>query len=85
MYGHEPACKPGTTLREVSEQRVATGLYAGMQVEDALRTMRERVARRQVSHLTSKLGDGRTIVVSILPRADGGWVMTHQDITERET
>jgi hypothetical protein len=30
------------------------------------------------------MGDGRTIAVSIQPRLDGGWVTTHQDITERE-
>ena len=46
--------------------------------------MRERVARQKVSHMTARMGDGRTIAVSIRPRPDGGWVTTHQDITERE-
>ena len=46
--------------------------------------MRERVARQNVSHMTAKMGDGRTIAVSINPRPDGGWVTTHQDISERE-
>ena len=31
-----------------------------------------------------RLGDGRAILVSIRPRPDGGWVTTHQDVTERE-
>jgi len=83
MYGHQDV-EPGTTLREILQHRVETGLYTGMTAEIALRTMRERLARKTVSHLTSKLGDGRTIVVSIRPLSHGGWVTTHQDITERE-
>jgi PAS domain-containing protein len=37
------------------------------------------------SNLVNELGDGRMIAASVRPRADGGWVVTHQDITERET
>jgi diguanylate cyclase (GGDEF)-like protein/PAS domain S-box-containing protein len=85
MYGLTPdQAKPGTTLRRIVELRIANGLYAGLTPDDVLATMRERVSRGRVSHLTSKLGDGRTIHVSIRPTADGGWVTTHQDITERE-
>ena len=76
--------KPGTTLRQLTELRIANDMYVGLTVEEVLRTMRARVARGKVSHLTTTLGDGRTIVVSIQPRPDGGWVTTHQDITERE-
>ena len=85
MYGLTPEqVKPGTTLRHIAELRIANGLYAGLTPKMCCNTMRERVARGKVSHLTSKLGDGRTITVSIRPRPDGGWVTTHQDITERE-
>ena len=76
--------KPGTTLRTIAELRISNGLYAGLTADDIVKTMRERVAKGRVSHLTSKLGDGRTITVSIRPMPDGGWVTTHQDITERE-
>ena len=85
MYKVTPEqVKPGTTLRQLTELRIANDMYVGLTVEDVLNTMRTRVARGKVSHLTSKLGDGRTIVVSIQPRPDGGWVTTHQDVTERE-
>ena len=76
--------KPGTSLRTIAELRILNGLYAGLTADEVVNTMRERVGRGRVSHLTSKLGDGRTITVSIRPMPDGGWVTTHQDITERE-
>ncbi len=85
MYGLAPdQVLPGTSLRDIAELRIANGLYVGLTADDVINTMRSRVARNKVSHLTSRLGDGRTIAVSIRPRADGGWVTTHQDITERE-
>jgi diguanylate cyclase (GGDEF)-like protein/PAS domain S-box-containing protein len=85
MYGQTPEqMKPGTPLREIIEHRIANGLYFGTTVDEVLNRMRERVARMKVSHMTSRMGDGRTITVSIQPRSDGSWVSTHQDITERE-
>ena len=85
MYGlTRDQVKPGTSLREITALRIASGLYAGLTVDEVVNTMRERVARGRVSHLTSRLGDGRTITVSIRPTGGGGWVTTHQDITERE-
>jgi diguanylate cyclase (GGDEF)-like protein len=85
MYGLKPEqVRPGTTLREIAELRVASGLYEGFNADHVVDLMRARVARGTVSHLTSRLGDGRTFVVSIRPRPDGGWVTTHQDVTERE-
>ena len=85
MYGQAPdEVKPGTPLRKIIEHRISTGLYVGTTVDEVLRRMRERVARQTVSHMTARMGDGRTIAVSINPRPDGGWVTTHQDISERE-
>jgi diguanylate cyclase (GGDEF)-like protein len=85
MYGQTlDDVKPGTPLKEIIAHRIASGLYVGTTVDEVLARMRERVARQRVSHMTSQMGDGRTIAVSIMPRPDGGWVTTHQDITERE-
>lgn len=85
MYDLTPEqVKPGTTLRRLAELRIASGLYAGVTADNVINAMRVRVGRGTVSHLTSRLGDGRTITVSIRPRPDGGWVTTHQDVTERE-
>jgi diguanylate cyclase (GGDEF)-like protein/PAS domain S-box-containing protein len=85
MYGLTPEqVAPGTTLRRIAELRIANGSYVGFTADHVEQLMRERVARGKISHLTSKLGDGRTFTVSIRPTGDGGWVTTHQDVTERE-
>ena len=36
--------RPGTTLREIVEHRIAKGLYAGRDIDDVVREMRARVA-----------------------------------------
>jgi diguanylate cyclase (GGDEF)-like protein len=85
LYGMDPAlARPGTTLREVVEQRIARGVYPGVTAEFVLEAMRERVACGQPSRLTNRLGDGRIVVSVVQPRPDGGWVVTQEDITERE-
>src|SRR5581483_5252261 len=85
LYGLDPAqVRPGTTLREIVEQRIAKGLYSGWKVDDVVTHLRDRVGTKEASRIITKLSDGRVIAASIQPRADGGWVVTHEDITERE-
>jgi len=85
VYGLDPAqSKPGTTLREVVEQRFVKGMYPGASLDVVLATMRERIAGGKPSRLTIQLGDGRIITSVVQPRPDGGWVVTQEDITERE-
>ena len=43
------------------------------------------MATNVATQVTNKLPCGRVIVATIQPRADGGWVVTHQDVSERET
>ncbi len=44
----------------------------------------ELVARARSPHASVlELGNGRTIAIQSQPLADGGWVATHEDITER--
>jgi diguanylate cyclase (GGDEF)-like protein len=83
MYGLEPdMIKSGTPLREIIQQRIANGVYyAGSSAEAYIR---ERIA--SVTSATDKvyeLTDGRFIAVSRRPMSGGGWVTTHDDITER--
>jgi diguanylate cyclase (GGDEF)-like protein len=83
MYGLSPAIiKPGCTLRELLEHRRAIGSYSGdvdKYIEDLLGTM----AMGQTMTRLFELPDGRTISVLNHPMTDGGWVSTHEDITER--
>jgi diguanylate cyclase (GGDEF)-like protein len=85
LYGMDPGLvRPGTTLKEVVEERVARGIYPGVTADFVLDGMRERIANGQVNRLTHRLGDGRIVVSVVQPRPDGGWVVTQEDITERE-
>jgi diguanylate cyclase (GGDEF)-like protein len=85
LYGLQPdQVKPGTTLKQLVEYRIANGQYQGFAVDDVLRKMRERIARKQANRLMTAPGNGRILQVSIGPREAGGWVVTLEDVTERE-
>ncbi len=71
----------GTTLREVVEARVANGIFGE---GDPEKYFRERVRPVVISvDKTQQLNDGRTILIRQRPLEGGGWVTTHDDITER--
>ncbi len=76
--------KPGMTLRQLIELRMAAGFYAGRSVEDVLGSTRELIARKAVTDLISKPRHGVVLSVSMHSRAEGGWVVTVRDITKRE-
>jgi len=82
MYGLSPEqVQPGTSLRSIVERRVANGIYAGPSVADHLH---ERSATLSAPSIRiQELSDGRSVVIARQPMADGGWVTTHEDITER--
>ena len=83
MYGLPlESVKPGTTLREILQARVARGIYTDVEAENFVE---QGVAgfRRQVSEILA-LADGRFIAVMRRPLANGGLVSTHEDITERQ-
>jgi diguanylate cyclase (GGDEF)-like protein/PAS domain S-box-containing protein len=75
---------PGTTLREIVKLRFAMGT-SPMAVEDYLAWAATANSSPEVKNYTIEIGDGRTIHMSHQPMPDGGWVATHEDITELET
>ena len=83
MYGLSPdVIKPGCSFREVVAHRKETGSFTGnvdRYVDRLLRDMRQRNA------MVIDTPDGRSIQVVNEPLPDGGWVATHEDITERRT
>lgn len=83
MYGlSADAVKPGCTLLNLLQLRIAKGTFAQDPLAyraDLLATMREGRTIRRVT----ETGDGRTIAVVNQPMEGGGWVATHEDITER--
>ena len=72
---------PGATLREITERRVAAGTCP-MAADDYLSFCASNNSRRETKIWTATLRNGRTIQVSHQPMPDGGWVSTHEDITE---
>ena len=74
--------KPGTSLAELLEYRIASGSFARDPDRLSPRATGLDVARAQ-HHDRGRLGRRPVIVVINRPMAGGGWVATHEDITER--
>jgi diguanylate cyclase (GGDEF)-like protein len=84
MYGlKSEQVRPGTPFREIVEARIVLGAYAGANPESYIS---ERLAAVREPHASTKiqtLPDGRVLAIAHQPLADGGWVATHEDITEQ--
>jgi diguanylate cyclase (GGDEF)-like protein len=85
MYSlSEATVRPGCTLRELLEYRIANGTFTGDPVqytEELLASLAESETIRRVV----ELADGRTILLINQRMSNGGWVATHEDITERRS
>ncbi len=76
--------KPGATVRELVEARKAAGTFFDIDTAVYTESLIAAMKRREPKSLTTKLTDGRTIAIHSQPTTDGGgWVVTHEDITER--
>ena len=75
--------KPGCTLRRLIEHRRETGLFKG-DPESYCRRILDSVATGTRSDWTIDIGDGRYAHAINEPMPGGGWVTTHEDITERQ-
>ena len=84
MYGLPPEwAKPGIHFHDIVERRVANGIYSGERPEIYLDNRLAVIRDRNPATLVDYLPDGRVICVSYRPMPDGGWLGTHDDITER--
>jgi diguanylate cyclase (GGDEF)-like protein len=83
MYHLSPAVvRPGCTLRELIVHRKATGFFTG-DVDQYVARILESVAQGQPFSWVVEASDGRFVHVLNRPIASGGWVATHEDVTER--
>ena len=85
MYRLSPdVVKPGCTIRGLVEHRIAQGTFFEADPEQYIAELTSALQTdRKPSRKTLELGDGRVIAVLSQPMAAGGWVVTHEDITER--
>ncbi|WIW49321.1 EAL domain-containing protein [Bradyrhizobium sp. 62B] len=81
MYGlSAEIVKPGCSFHDIIAHRKATGSFTGDVDRYVARVLKGIHARNSMVVDTS---DGRSIHILNEPLADGGWVATHEDITER--
>jgi diguanylate cyclase (GGDEF)-like protein len=82
-YGLSPeVVQPGCQLRDLLQRRKDSGTFS----EDPNRyveNLMSVIAQGKTWSQLMELPDGRTIAVLNHPIAGGGWVATHEDITER--
>src|SRR5205814_4217698 len=83
LYGLSPGqVKAGVSLAEIYELRIKHGVFAGPSPErylpDRLKAVDTNSAR------IDKLNDGRDIRITHEPMPEGGWITTHEDVTDRQ-
>jgi len=84
MYGlSSEVVKPGCALRELLECRKAAGTFSG-NIDQYIADLLVKLARGKHTYITTHLSDGRIVAVHNEPAAGGGWVATHEDITQRQ-
>jgi len=83
MYRLSPdIVKPGCTLRELILHRKATGLFTG-DPDAYCREIMQDVAQGLTKSWEIRTGDGRIVHAINKPIPGGGWIVTHEDVTER--
>jgi diguanylate cyclase (GGDEF)-like protein len=74
----EPPC----TLREILETLSASGVMTE-DPDKYIAELRAALVQGGVVRMTRELNDGRTVHILNQPMPGGGWVATHEDVTER--
>ena len=76
--------KPGASLREIVEFNVKAGRHPGETVDQVMSHRLAIFAKGEPAVLQTRVHGERIIEVSYQPIGEGGWVVTYEDITERE-
>jgi len=74
--------QPGTYFREIIEHRIASGVYAGDEPETYIQERLTAVVEGAPSTKIQELTSGRHIAIVHRPMSNGGWLATHDDMTE---
>ncbi|HEX8164620.1 MAG TPA: PAS-domain containing protein, partial [Beijerinckiaceae bacterium] len=85
MYGLPPELAvPGTSYDDILAHRLAMGIYPKTGPEQYIADLTSTVAQRTPRTRLLELQDGRVFSIAYQPMPDGGWVATHEDVTERK-
>src|SRR5262245_17367395 len=83
MYKLSPEIvKPGCSLKRLIEYRKETGLFAG-EVDSYVNNILDAMAQGKSLEYYVKASDGRIVLAKNEPLPGGGWVSTHEDVTEQ--
>jgi diguanylate cyclase (GGDEF)-like protein len=83
MYDLSPdVVKPGCHFRDLIAHRKETGSFPG-NVDEFCASVLRNVAQKRATDSILETTDGRSIQIVNRPLANGGWVATQEDITER--
>ncbi len=84
LYGLPPELvRPGTSIMEILQFRVEHGVHPVGEKQDYFARRIALIENEREDIDTVELEDGRILSIRHHPMADGGWVSTHQDITEQ--
>jgi len=75
--------KPGCHLRDLLKHRAELGSFSG-DVDEYVARLRSGIAEGKTFNQVVNLPDGRAFSVVNKPIAGGGWLATHEDVTERQ-
>ena len=83
IYGLSPErTKPGCSLRDLIKQRIEAGTFAGDPDKYIADTLHEIGLGKPVNKII-EMTNGSSIALSNRPMRGGGWVCTHDDITDQ--
>jgi diguanylate cyclase (GGDEF)-like protein len=74
---------PGTSLAEIVDMRFEVGSFPAMSKEEYLHWRAKVAISAEPTDSVVELRNGRTFKIRHRPMPDGGWVVTHEDITEQ--
>ncbi len=86
LYGLDASeARPGVALLDVMRRSIAQGVHiVGRTAEDIYAEFVDNLISGKAQVLHRRLANGRVIAVRNRPMANGGWVSTFEDITDRE-
>ena len=85
MYGLSPdIVRPGCTLRELLRHRAEIGSAVSDDPEQYISELLAAIGQGKIFNKITALAGGRIVSVANHPMVDGGWVATHEDITEEK-
>jgi len=76
--------RPGATFREIVELKTAGQNFGGKTVDELLEELTDSLRRNARGTRFYELKSGRVIACTYNTTADGGWVATYEDVTERQ-